>query len=191
MRLFHIVAVPLNGDTIDHQKADGDSQEEYLFAANSKVLSACYAIPLGGKLAVDVDTDGRITMLIPDSTLDSWSQLNAKMYSFPAKGFSEHPTKTGEWISDKPVSLRSAKLEQTITSLNDIMQYGVQIFAIPVSDEARRDAIIDSPHFSEVDRDLEVGRARWLNEETGINPVYRTARCATTIPPAAAPQPKM
>ncbi len=182
VQLYHSSPYALLGDVLEprtaHREINGIKQP-LVFASDNKQESLTYTVPKGVRemnMAVP-ETGAQILFLAPETAIGE-PELQGGIHSFESDAFSQailDGEPSTQWVSCEAVSLETATYKK-ITSINDIMAEGVQVFQIGER------ADFDSNHFEEVKKlrdphflkkieELVLGgQLRWLNQERGINP---------------------
>ncbi len=181
VKLFHASPVPLSTDILEPRtsmKVNG-KEGAYLFAASDKQHALTYTITKGIRLMnAHVDETGRQILVIDAEKKIGDPVLNGEIYNFESDNFEQ--AVFGGKLSNQWVSTQNLNLEQTdkrqITSLNDIMKEGVQIFQIGDSPNFTAATLHNACFDSQTDiydllqEQLSLGNVKWMNQERSINP---------------------
>lgn len=98
---------------------------------------------------------------------------NIKIYGFSSEGF-EEISGARQCVSTEPVAFKDTELVLETSDIKDLMRNGLQVFSIDEKiDELDVGKFMD--HYNGLRGGLlynllKEGRARWINDENGINP---------------------
>jgi hypothetical protein len=169
------------------REALGISQTEntpLVFASNHK--SKALAFGFGGDdqkiLNATVESADCELVLLCDRDRVMSQKRSGSVWAFPADGFHELPHATRQFVSKKPVGFQNATKIMDITSAEDLMRAGLQVFSFR---EARHELpdidtllqpmsrLSTTQFIGELTRER---RVVWENQAHNINPNPRLAR---------------
>lgn len=173
MKLFHTVPRALEGDYLEARtEVDRNGfKGTFLFATTNLMLSLCYAMQNGTKLYSNTMEDGSVYVVVPRKTVQDERVISAITYSMHDDTFQHF--RDNQYVTEYGMHRSELKMECEITSLNDLLEKGVQIFSTApgyddIPYEVYANPEIDIDLFT---RDLFTsGKLVSLNEERGINP---------------------
>ncbi|WP_435641981.1 hypothetical protein [Micavibrio aeruginosavorus] len=159
-----------------------DTNPPFVYATDNPSLSLTYAVPKGVRLGNMHGLGGAEILFLDQESKIGDPTLEGGIYSFDSDDFvqihRDDGQATDQWVSGHAVNLERATF-QRVESLNDLMRAGVQVYQVAdhySTDDFYTDVfeIANDPDGAKeramLDRLVEEGKVRWLNEERMIRP---------------------